>query len=219
MAYNLLSLDNVLAYTRGFENQFQDDGMDEWRLDMIRYIYNVKCKNNETFIPHECFFDICSPTVSLPFATKDIIYSNVFETDKTTTFGTNYMYRTDYDKFYAGQPARAFDMYGNQIKYKTNDVVGKLQWCQFKAMTRDEAGELVIVEDYAMPIARMVAAEKMSLEAIPAKTGASDRLMERAKSEIRTFNGRANSSNPMESNYAANLTLGMDKRFIRTNWW
>lgn len=178
--YNTSSLDNLVSETLALLQSYDSNGQVDsvWIRDRIIRGIIPKFKTQETWIPHTCLFEVCDRQVKLPCKTSDIIWCDLLDDDNETVKFSMFMNRATEKKNYVNTknfsgyaPDGLYDLFGNTIKFYTDNQNGHFVAITFYAFLRDcECGDIVVPEDYVEPIAKFAAAEWLLTTAIEQNT-------------------------------------------------
>lgn len=182
-----------------------------------------KFKNQETWIPHECDFEICDKKVELPVKISDIIDVKVYDLEgKLQWSGWKPLEVQNIQKANGINPIWSkgmFNVYGHNIQFYTDGYDGYNAKVQFYCFLRDEDGCIVVPEAYSGAITKYAAAEWLMTTGIQANMALANVYMQQARNQRNLQKGEANKQGEPQKRvtYAMTqvATYNTGARFIR----
>lgn len=164
--YSTLTIDQLVQRTLGLLQSYHENGQVDTNFIEDRIVSEIlpKFKNQETWIPHECWFPVCGKEVELPVKISDIIDVKIYDTaDKLvwsswkSRFTHNVQVTMPYPPVW---DKGAYDLYGHTLKFYTEDYDGFTAKVEFYTFLRDEEdGSIIVPESYSGSITKYAAAE------------------------------------------------------------
>lgn len=224
MQYHTISIDQLVQRTLGLLQSYHENGQVDAMFIEDRIINGIlpKFKNQETWVPHECDFEVCDQRVELPVKISDIIDVKVFDLAGKVVYSyykPRDIYNQQNNYILINQTKGSFDVYGHTIKFYSDDYNGYSVKVQFYCFMRDEDGCIVVPEEYSESIIKYAAAEWLMTTAIQANMQLAVVYRQDAINLRNHFKGEANKQGEPQNKLTYGLTqvrtFNTGARYIR----
>lgn len=169
--YHTLTVDQLVQRTLGLLQSYHENGQVDANFIEDRIINSIlpKFKNQETWLPHECEFEICDRKIELPVKISDVLDVKVYDGANRLVWSfykPRELYNAQKNFTLVDIGKGFYDIYGHTIKFYSDSFNGYNVKVQFYCFMRDEDGCIVVPEAYSDSIVKYAASEWLLTTAI-----------------------------------------------------